>query len=54
MRIAYNMGVKTRSLNPRHSYVPWIVINGVHTQKQQMAAMRHLEKVICDIHRVRN
>jgi hypothetical protein len=30
------MGLKTESLDPKHEYVPWIVLNGLHTEDIQV------------------
>lgn len=32
----HEMAVQTAALSPAHQYVPWIVINGVHTEKLQV------------------
>ena len=37
----------TGALNPPHKYVPWIVINGVHTEAMQQEAQSDLAKVVC-------
>ncbi|XP_066298640.1 gamma-interferon-inducible lysosomal thiol reductase-like [Branchiostoma lanceolatum] len=46
--LEHEMALKTGSLNPPHTYVPWVTLNGVHTEKIQNAAMDDLLKLICD------
>eukprot|EP00475_Leptophrys_vorax_P015820 TRINITY_DN2217_c0_g1_i1.p1 TRINITY_DN2217_c0_g1~~TRINITY_DN2217_c0_g1_i1.p1 ORF type:complete len:220 (-),score=67.64 TRINITY_DN2217_c0_g1_i1:54-680(-) len=40
---------KTKALNPAHKYVPWIVINGQHTESMQGKAEDDLLSVVCDM-----
>jgi interferon gamma-inducible protein 30 len=40
--------VKTEQLNPPHKYVPWVTLNGVHTEDIQDKAQNDLVKLICD------
>ena len=46
------MGVKTESLSPSHTFVPWIVVNGQHDDKIQMRAMQDLLALVCDLYQV--
>jgi len=46
----HGMGVKTKALNPPHTYVPWITVNGVHTEGMQQKAEDDLLKLICDLY----
>ncbi|KAI8509206.1 Gamma-interferon-inducible lysosomal thiol reductase [Branchiostoma belcheri] len=46
--LEHEMALKTGSLNPPHTYVPWVTLNGVHTEKIQNEAMDNLLKLICD------
>ena len=41
------MAQATESLNPRAHFVPWININGVHTDANQNEALVDLLKVVC-------
>lgn len=42
------MATKTESLEPTHQFVPWITLNGNHTDSIQKAAETNLIKLICD------
>ncbi|CAF1031974.1 unnamed protein product [Adineta steineri] len=39
--------VQTENLQPPHKYVPWITINGQHTEEMEHEAERNLIKLIC-------
>ena len=45
--LEHEMALKTEALDPDHTYVPWITINGVHTEKLQNQAEDNLIKLIC-------
>lgn len=51
--IQHDMAVKTEALNPPHKYVPWVTLNGVHTEEIEQQAMDNLIKLICDTYKVR-
>ncbi|XP_043576634.1 gamma-interferon-inducible lysosomal thiol reductase-like [Chiloscyllium plagiosum] len=38
----------TRALNPPHDYVPWILVNGKHTEDLEDEAMNSLFNLICN------
>ncbi|XP_061456742.1 gamma-interferon-inducible lysosomal thiol reductase [Rhineura floridana] len=42
---------RTRALNPPHKYVPWIVINGSHTEALQSRSQAALFKMVCDLYK---
>lgn len=44
--------VQTESLNPPHKYVPWVTLNGVHTEEIQQEAEKDLVKLICQTYQV--
>lgn len=41
------MALKTEALNPKHTYVPWITLEGVHTEEIQNEAENNLVGLIC-------
>ena len=41
------MGQATESLNPKAHFVPWININGAHTDDNQRDSLTNLKRVIC-------
>jgi len=45
--LQHGMAVKTEGLKPQHQYVPWIVVNGEHTEEMQDAASTNLLKFVC-------
>ncbi|XP_046719318.1 gamma-interferon-inducible lysosomal thiol reductase-like [Silurus meridionalis] len=42
---------KTASLQPPHQYVPWITINGEHTEELQNKAMNSLFLLVCSLYK---
>jgi interferon gamma-inducible protein 30 len=46
------MAEKTNKLNPPKKDVPWITINGQHTEDIQTKAESHLLKLVCDTYTV--
>ena len=46
------MGAKTEALDPAHEYVPWIVVNGKHTDEIQTQAMTNLVALVCKLYEV--
>lgn len=49
--LLYSSALLTDRLNPAKNYVPWIVINGVHTDEIQTRAETDLVKLICDLYK---
>ncbi|KAL8177952.1 UNVERIFIED_CONTAM: hypothetical protein K2H54_024148 [Gekko kuhli] len=41
---------RTEALKPQHKYVPWIVINGKHTEALQSLAMDALFRLVCNLY----
>ncbi|CAF0953944.1 unnamed protein product [Brachionus calyciflorus] len=52
--LQHNMAVKTDSLNPPHKYVPWITVNGKHTEEIQKRAEKDLVGLICETYQGTN
>ena len=46
------MGARTESLDPPHNYVPWIVVDGKHTDELQEAAQTNLVGLVCSLYQV--
>ena len=42
------MALKTNALVPRHYYVPWITLNGKHTEDIEDKATFNLLGLVCD------
>lgn len=51
--LEHQMAIKTEALNPPHTYVPWVTLNGEHTDDIEQQAMNDLVKLICDTYKVR-
>ena len=47
-KLEHKMAKKTIALDPPQTYVPWVTLNGVHTESIQTAATDNLIKLICD------
>lgn len=50
--LEHSMAVVTDALNPPHKYVPWVTVNGVHTEDIEQQALDNLVKLICDTYTV--
>lgn len=46
-QLMYEAGVATSNLDPAMTWVPWIVVNGVHTDEIQEAATDDLMTLVC-------
>ena len=46
-KLEHEMALKTDALVPDHTYVPWITLEGVHTEKIQNEAEDNLVRLIC-------
>ena len=46
--LQHEFAAQTGSLSPAHTYVPWVTVNGVHTEDIQNKAQADLVKFICD------
>ena len=45
--LEHQLAQKTEALKPQHQYVPWIVVDGKHTEQMQTDAQTSLEEFIC-------
>lgn len=45
--------VQTENLQPAHKYVPWVTVNGKHTETMEHEAERDLIKLICKTYKVK-
>ncbi|KAM9349062.1 gamma-interferon-inducible lysosomal thiol reductase [Symphorus nematophorus] len=50
-QLMHQNALKTKALNPPHEYVPWVTINGVHTDELQKKAMTSLFTLVCDMYK---
>mmetsp|Transcript_44876 Transcript_44876/g.51575 ORF Transcript_44876/g.51575 Transcript_44876/m.51575 type:complete len:231 (+) Transcript_44876:34-726(+) len=48
IELEHGYALETEALNPPHTSVPWVTINGVHTDSIQYQAENDLIKLICD------
>ncbi len=51
-QLQHKYAVQTESLRPQHQYVPWVTINGVHTEEIEREAERDLVRLICRTYKV--
>ncbi|XP_054889847.1 gamma-interferon-inducible lysosomal thiol reductase [Poeciliopsis prolifica] len=51
MQLMHQNALQTKALNPPHQYVPWITINGVHTEDLQDKAMSSLFTLVCSMYK---
>lgn len=47
IQLHYQYGVKTNNLVPKHTYVPWIVVNGQHSTASENAVQSNMVSFIC-------
>ncbi|XP_060900350.1 gamma-interferon-inducible lysosomal thiol reductase [Labrus mixtus] len=50
-QLMHQNALKTEALNPPHNYVPWITINGVHTEELQDKASTSLFTLVCSMYK---
>ncbi|CAG01966.1 unnamed protein product [Tetraodon nigroviridis] len=50
-QLMHQNALKTDALQPPHQYVPWVTINGVHTEELQNKAMTSLFSLICSTYK---
>ncbi|XP_076817105.1 gamma-interferon-inducible lysosomal thiol reductase-like [Clavelina lepadiformis] len=46
--LMHQAALNTDVLQPKHKYVPWILVNGQHTEGMQQEAQTNLLKVVCE------
>lgn len=44
------MAEATENLKPAHQYVPWIVVNDVHSSSYENAVVSNMVKFVCSIY----
>ena len=49
--LEHEMAEKTASLKPPHMYVPWITVNGDHTEKIQDKITSNMLKYVCNFYK---
>ncbi|KAM4709575.1 gamma-interferon-inducible lysosomal thiol reductase [Discoglossus pictus] len=49
-QLMHQNALRTEGLNPPHQYVPWVVINGKHTDEIQAQAQSALFNLVCDMY----
>ena len=42
---------KTEDLVPAHTYVPWVVVNGAHSQSSESAIESNMVRYVCSIYK---
>ena len=49
-KLMHQLATKTAHLKPPHNYVPWLTINGEHTEKLQEQAWKDLIGLVCQFY----
>jgi len=44
------MAIATESLQPPHTYIPWIVVNGVHSESAESAVISNMVRYVCSVY----
>nr|XP_046263852.1 gamma-interferon-inducible lysosomal thiol reductase-like [Scatophagus argus] len=50
-QLMHQNALKTSALKPPHEYVPWVTVNGVHTEDLQEKAMSSLFNLVCSMYK---
>ncbi|KAK9539031.1 hypothetical protein VZT92_004165 [Zoarces viviparus] len=50
-QLMHQNALKTKALNPPHQYVPWVTINGEHTDDLQDKAQNSLFTLVCSMYK---
>lgn len=51
-QVQHKFAVETENLQPPHKYVPWVTVNGIHTEDIENRALDNLVKLICETYKV--
>ncbi len=51
-QLQHAYAAQTESLQPPHQYVPWVTVNGIHTEDIERDAEKNLIKLICKTYKV--
>ncbi len=49
--LTHEYALRTESLVPAHTFVPWVTLNGRHDDDIQTRAMDDLVKLVCDTYK---
>ena len=49
-KLMYDIAVATENLNPKHTYVPWLVVNGQHSRASESAIIKNMVQYVCSIY----
>jgi interferon gamma-inducible protein 30 len=50
-RLMHALANRTESLSPAHKYVPWIVVQGQHTEELEQQATTNLVGLVCSLYK---
>lgn len=50
-QLMHQNALETEGLKPQHQYVPWVTINGEHTEDLQQEAMSSLFNMVCRLYK---
>lgn len=50
-QLMHQNALKTKALKPPHQYVPWVTINGEHTDELQTQASNSLYNLVCSMYK---
>uniref|UniRef100_A0AAQ4PM56 Gamma-interferon-inducible lysosomal thiol reductase n=1 Tax=Gasterosteus aculeatus aculeatus TaxID=481459 RepID=A0AAQ4PM56_GASAC len=50
-QLMHQNALKTKALQPPHQYVPWVTINGEHTEELQDKALNSLFTLVCSMYK---
>lgn len=50
-QIMHQNALKTEALKPSHTFVPWVTVNGIHTDDLQEKAMSALIPLVCKLYK---